>query len=298
MKHSFPCLILLFIFICKNTHAQSGNYLYYFDKDLNITSKQASVFTGIGKPDGGLIDLQVFNNKNKKLVLDAHFTDSTLNFNEGLFRTFYSNGYKETEGIYMNNLHEGSWIKWDTLGYMIDSTIYLKGKKALVNSFTYYNNGILRDQVMDDLEHDLLQKKLYNEKGLLIGEDLFHGNTGITKSYQDGLVKIDTVYSREQTEAIFPGGNNAWKQYMRKIMDKNIDALTNDNKSGTCILNFMIDTLGNVSNVEAITMKESVLARIFVKAIQDGPKWTPAKQYGRLVKAFRMQPITFMIDSK
>ena len=42
-------------------------------------------------------------------------------------------------------------------------------------------------------------------------------------------------------------------------------------------------------------MKGSVLARIVVDAIVNGPKWIPAQQNGRLVKAYKEQPVTFTI---
>jgi hypothetical protein len=46
--------------------------------------------------------------------------------------------------------------------------------------------------------------------------------------------------------------------------EKNIDTLTDECKSGTCRVKFIVDTTGNVSNIEALNMKGSVLARIVV----------------------------------
>jgi protein TonB len=42
-------------------------------------------------------------------------------------------------------------------------------------------------------------------------------------------------------------------------------------------------------------MKGTKLAEICVNAIRKGPKWTPAEQNGRKVKAYRKQPVTFQI---
>ena len=72
---------------------------------------------------------------------------------------------------------------------------------------------------------------------------------------------------------------------MFKVLKKNIDALTDEGKSGTCRVRFIVDTSGKVSKVEALNMKGSVLARIVVDAIVNGPTWIPAQQNGRLVKA-------------
>jgi protein TonB len=35
-----------------------------------------------------------------------------------------------------------------------------------------------------------------------------------------------------------------------------------------------------------------------VKTIKRGPKWVPAQQNGRQVKAYRKQPITFVVQSE
>jgi protein TonB len=34
------------------------------------------------------------------------------------------------------------------------------------------------------------------------------------------------------------------------------------------------------------------------KIIKKGPKWTPAQQNGRQVKAYRKQPITFVVQAE
>ena len=39
----------------------------------------------------------------------------------------------------------------------------------------------------------------------------------------------------------------------------------------------------------------SKLAEIAVNAIRKGPKWKPAVQNGRNVKAYRRQPVTFQL---
>ena len=82
-----------------------------------------------------------------------------------------------------------------------------------------------------------------------------------------------------------------------EVLKKNIDALTDDGKPGTCRVKFIVDTTGNVSDVEALNMKGSVLARIVVDAIANGPKWVPAQQNGRVVRAYKEQPVTFTIEN-
>ena len=106
------------------------------------------------------------------------------------------------------------------------------------------------------------------------------------------------VFTKVEVEAAFPGGESKWIQYVTREIERRIDELTEDGQAGTCVVQFIVDKEGNVSNVEATTMKSSKLAEIAVNAIKKGPKWIPAIQNGRQVKAFRRQPVTFRLPDE
>lgn len=100
----------------------------------------------------------------------------------------------------------------------------------------------------------------------------------------------DLIFSRVETEATFPGGRKAWSKYITKEIKK---SNLKKEDSGTCIVRFVVDKNGNVSDVAATTMIGSALAKAAIDAIQNGPRWNPARQNGRLVKAWRSQPVAF-----
>jgi TonB family C-terminal domain len=108
----------------------------------------------------------------------------------------------------------------------------------------------------------------------------------------------DKVFTKVEIEASFPGGDAGWGRYVKKAIEANIDELTEAGESGTCRVRFIVSKDGTVSNVEALTMKNSKLAEIAVNAIRKGPKWTPAQQNGRFVNAYREQPVTFTIQDQ
>jgi protein TonB len=72
------------------------------------------------------------------------------------------------------------------------------------------------------------------------------------------------------------------------------------------VILFIVDKEGAVSEVRALPCNEagvgnclppsSKLAEIAVNAIRKGPKWKPAIQNGRNVKAYRRQPVTFQLS--
>jgi len=101
----------------------------------------------------------------------------------------------------------------------------------------------------------------------------------------------DKVFTKVEIEAQFPGGPGAWQKYVLRAIQSQLDEFS-DNDYGTCVVRFIVDKTGTVSDVQATTMKGTKLAEIAVNAIRKGPKWTPAQQNGRYVNAYRLQPVT------
>ena len=101
----------------------------------------------------------------------------------------------------------------------------------------------------------------------------------------------DKVFTKVEIEASFPGGPGAWSKYVPRAIMADIDEFT-ESDYGTCVVKFIVDKTGKVSQVEATTMKGTKLAEIATNAIRKGPNWTPAQQNGRYVNAYRLQPVT------
>jgi protein TonB len=105
----------------------------------------------------------------------------------------------------------------------------------------------------------------------------------------------DKVFQKVEIDAEFPGGTNGWTRYVTREIERNIDELQDDGRSGTVVVLFIVDKEGAVSEVRALPCSEagvgnclppnSKLAEIAVNAIKKGPKWKPAVQNGRNVKA-------------
>ncbi|MBD0333129.1 MAG: TonB family protein, partial [Chitinophagaceae bacterium] len=63
----------------------------------------------------------------------------------------------------------------------------------------------------------------------------------------------------------------------------------------TVIIQFIVDKEGNISDVKALTNHGYGMEQEAMRAVKKAPKWTPAIQNGRQVKAYRKQPITFIV---
>jgi len=107
----------------------------------------------------------------------------------------------------------------------------------------------------------------------------------------------EKVFTKTEIEASFPGGASAWLKYIQKAILAEVDTFTQADY-GTCVVRFIVDKTGKVSDVKATTMKGTKLAEVAVSAITNGPNWIPAQQNGKYVNAYRLQPITFVGEER
>lgn len=276
-------LIIYFIFLSGFVaHAQT-QYTYYFDSDFNLVKKSDAVFQGAGANQNGLFELKIFDSKSKKLLILEHFTDSSLAVSNGLFVNFLPNGNKELEGNYLIGKQDGLWKKWDWEGKLLDSSLFNNGEKISENIYNYYPGGKLMSQAVYSPEDHKMQSTFYDEKGNVI-----------TPAFKEDP---DKVFTKTEMEASFPGGPAAWQKYISRAIDSNIDDF-NKRDYGTVLVRFIVDIDGTVSEVEAITMKGTKLARVATDAVTKGPKWIAAQQNGHPVKAYRLLPISLQEPDK
>ena len=131
-----------------------------------------------------------------------------------------------------------------------------------------------------------------NDKGVIEPPITIEGSQVIAKPAGENTKKPDFIPI--EREAAFPGGPEGWSRYIQKEIEKNMDEFT-EADFGTCMVRFIVDKNGKVSQVEATTMRGTKLAEIAVNAIRKGPDWIPALQNGTFVTAARTQPVAFKI---
>ena len=61
------------------------------------------------------------------------------------------------------------------------------------------------------------------------------------------------------------------------------------------MVQFIVDVAGNISDVKALTAHGYGMEEEAVRIIRSGPKWTPCIQNGKQVKAYKRQPVTFIV---
>jgi periplasmic protein TonB len=107
------------------------------------------------------------------------------------------------------------------------------------------------------------------------------------------------IFDKVEIEAAFPGGDAKWRQYLERNANGQV-ATDNGAPEGTytTVVQFVVDKEGNISDVKAMTNHGYGMEQEAIRVIKKGPKWTPAVQNGRQVKAYRKQPITFQVQGE
>ncbi len=120
---------------------------------------------------------------------------------------------------------------------------------------------------------------------------IIKGELSATSKSDEGL------FCKVEIPASFPGGIVEWRRYLERTL-KAKDVVDAGAPTGTYTIQvqFIVDKNGNISNVEALNDVGYGMAEQAVKAIKNGPKWTPAVQNGMHVNYQAVQKVSFQIQ--
>jgi hypothetical protein len=112
----------------------------------------------------------------------------------------------------------------------------------------------------------------------------------------DSVYAAAGIFEQVEIEASFPGGNEAWRKFLEKNLNP-VVPVNNGAPSGryTIIVQFIVQLDGSLSGIKALTNLGYGMEKEVVELIKKSGRWEPAMQNGRLVKAYRNQPVTFIV---
>lgn len=164
-----------------------------------------------------------------------------------------------------------------------------------VNSDTLKNNVISTGNVTNystGSKYPLAKKGADKKNGVSVSENIVLKDS---PKKEDTIPTYRTVFTKAEVMPSFPGGEKAWNRHIQEQIEKNINALIQEGKDGTCEVEFIVDTLGNVSRLTVKTMQNTKLASVLIEAIAKGPKWVPAIQNRRKVTCWKKEKLTFSL---
>ena len=143
---------------------------------------------------------------------------------------------------------------------------------------------------------DVVSQEGIKDEGIAAPTDIDQGKQIVVEKKEDDENKI---FDKVEIEASFPGGDSKWRQYLERNANGQV-ATDNGAPEGTytTVVQFVVDKEGNISDVRALTNHGYGMEEEAIRVIKKGPKWSPAVQNGRQVKAYRKQPITFRVEAE
>ena len=109
----------------------------------------------------------------------------------------------------------------------------------------------------------------------------------------------DKIFEMVEFEATFPGNIEGWRTFLEANLNADVPAKRKAPPGNyTVIVQFIVDKTGRVSDINPLTAHGFGMEAEVVRVMRRSPRWTPAVQNGRPVKAYRKQPITFAITKE
>lgn len=181
--------------------------------------------------------------------------------------------YKDKEA----GIPHGEFIYYGADGQMDSSGYTYEGKK---NDWWYYYTD----------SFTLWKKEKYDMGKLITRMDL----AAIEAEREENKKEAETEKHWDEVEAVFKGGTEDWVKYIQKNINFP-DRARNLKKQGNLLIQFVVNTDGTTGDIRMLRSIEYSLDEEAIRLIKDSPKWRPAHQDGKLVKAFRRQPLTFQL---
>ncbi|MEJ7913629.1 MAG: N-acetylmuramoyl-L-alanine amidase [Chitinophagaceae bacterium] len=107
----------------------------------------------------------------------------------------------------------------------------------------------------------------------------------------------EPTFTKVEVEAGFPGGVASWRKFLTTNLYEKI-AATNGAPKGTftVVVQFIVEKDGSIHDIKSLTSHGYGMEEEVMRVIKSGPKWTPATQNKKAVRAYRKQPISFVVS--
>ena len=108
---------------------------------------------------------------------------------------------------------------------------------------------------------------------------------------------IGGVFEKVEIEASYPGGDKAWRRFLELNLDASVPTRYNAPVGVyMVIIQFVVDKEGHITDIKPLTNQGYGMENEVIRLLKKAPRWNPASQSGRQVKAYRKQPVTFMVE--
>lgn len=293
-------LAFSFLLLAANKHiaAQNRVYTYYFNAKMESVSKEKAVIIAKGSKLDTVYLMQYYEMPDNGLLGIEQYKDSSLELLHGDRILYYPNKRVKEQGHYQNNRLTGLVMKWDSTGNLTDSGFYKDDKLQFGVEKKYNKNNWPYNIVETDSVNNTMRDIDCDSLGNKYREIFFVGSNGVwTEYWKDGTIEsVDSVFTREDKDAEFPPLSGGWRSFLEKNLDGMVPVRNGaGGGKGTVIVQFIVEKDGTLTNMKPLTKIGFGAEEEVLRILKKSPKWIPASKYGKAVKAYRKQPVTFQI---
>lgn len=258
----------------------------------------------------------------KTMAMQGTYKDEAGTVEHGWFEWYHPTRYQRTAGRYANGKKEGLWLGFDDKGNLIDSTTYAAGRRV-GTSLRWHSNGMTQDSVQFDNEgngtdvswyddgklyaagrwkQDTLKTgrwKYYHKNGTSLADvDYVDGKKTACTCYDESGQALDTAACTDK--AAEPGGGiRGWRRFLETNLSRLIEQKASSREWGvgkfTVFVRFLVEKDGSLTEFVPLTQYGKGVEDDVIKMLKLAPNWTPGRQWGRPVRSYHTQPITFQI---
>jgi len=280
----------------------------YFDYQWQETDAlHARFYSLIERTDSGWHRRDYFIHS-LTLQMEGWYADSACKVRSGKFRFVHPNRMIESAGLYQDGRKQGLWLTYYSDGSLADSTVYVNGAPVGV-SLSWHRNGYMRDSANFGPDGSGVRVAWFDNGNpsyagrftagfKKIGKwNYFHKTGGVseTETYDTHGQLLDKLPDTSNTDAkaAFPGGPKAWSAYLSRALYFPEQYTFTNGDEATVVIEATIGEDGRVEEAEVAVPFYPAFDRIALNALLHSPRWTPAVDHHRKVRAVIRQPVTF-----
>lgn len=306
-------LVISFVLLNLFSSAQTDTIVKYFNYASKETTPALASYYSVAFKEDTIWRKLDFYASNDRLKTNGYFKDAKFEHQIGPVTHYNEKGKLTSQGHYLNNKKRGVWKKWFDDGKLSDSSVY--DNDIIIYRKSYYPNGKVSEIIEKDKDNKFISKGFLengniryegeiingkkegrwsanNDAGNKMMEVNFLADSAVSVSCIDKNINPkDCIYERE---AEYKGGHSSWLKHLEYAMSKFLPKeYFNGSLEGVVVVQFIVDVDGKVIEPKIKSSSEPKLNDAAIDIIRSSPKWIPAVQYNKPVKAYRIQPLTF-----
>ena len=111
------------------------------------------------------------------------------------------------------------------------------------------------------------------------------------------VVEEDELFVKVEVEAEFIGGAKAWKNFIIKNLNPQVPSDKGAKKGKyVVIVRFTVDRTGKLSDIVVESNPGFGCGEEAVRVMKISPLWKAATQNGYIVRSYKRQPFTFIVE--